>query len=90
MAPSDQSIVCPGCTCLCDDVLIESADSLSVINACERGVAWIEEGIANADQPVTHRLNGKTADLESVTAAAADRLLAANAPLICGLDKLDT
>ena len=81
---SKTNAVCPGCTCLCDD--IEILDPMVANNACERGRRWFQQPeLANGcwveNQPV---------DFISACGAAKKLIAGSRAPLICGLSGLST
>jgi formylmethanofuran dehydrogenase subunit B len=83
------SHACPACTCVCDDLEIVANEKsiLEVSNACQMGVKWFENS-RRLESPAF--VDGKPADFNNAIAQAAERLDAAQAPLICGLDQLTT
>jgi formylmethanofuran dehydrogenase subunit B len=79
-----ESVACPFCGLLCDDLTVQrdSAGNLKVMeNGCARAVTFFERPIA-APSP---RIQGKPATLPEAIAKAAEILINAKQPLIAGL-----
>ena len=79
-----EAVACPGCGLLCDDLIIKRGpeNQLTVVaKGCAKSVAFFER----AQIATTPRLHGKSADLASVIAHAAEILSQAKHPLIAGL-----
>jgi formylmethanofuran dehydrogenase subunit B len=74
------TIVCPGCSCLCDD--IEIVDG-KVRNACRKGQEIFSRFRENRAEA---RVGGKTVDVDEAIAAAVEILKDAKNPVIYGLD----
>ncbi len=83
------TVICPGCTCLCDDIEVVDSDGLKIVNACASGKQWFSDGLHYANQPAQHRVDGQVVSLEMAIGAAKDILDKAMAPLVCGLDALN-
>lgn len=74
------SFVCPGCSCLCDDIVVENG---KVYHACRRGeeiFAQYKENRAKA------MVNGKEVDIDTAIEEAVEILKDAKNPAIYGLD----
>ncbi len=81
-------IVCPRCSCLCDDLCLTVAEGaiVSVENACELGNAWWRgQRTANVGGD-SFQIYGKDASYSEAVQAAAALLSAARAPLVFGLE----
>ncbi len=80
-------VVCPGCTCLCDDLEVSfDRNRFEIKNACELGRRWF----ANPMTAFDNFVDGEPAEFTTAISAAALLLSQASAPLICGLDHLTT
>ena len=73
-------MICPGCSCLCDD--IEIIDNV-VRNACRRGA---ELFLKYKENRATPRVNGKEVDVDKAIEAAIDILKDSKNPAIYGFD----
>lgn len=83
-AATVESVTCPFCGLLCDDLAIarDGAGQLSVSkNGCPRSVTFFGRAVT----PSAPRINGKPANLDEAIAKAAGILKQSNAPLIAGL-----
>jgi formylmethanofuran dehydrogenase subunit B len=79
-----ESVTCPFCGLLCDDLHVEhdSTGNLAVIeNGCAKSVTFFSKTPENPSP----RIAGKPANLKQVIAKAAEILRSANQPLIAGL-----
>lgn len=79
-----ETVTCPSCGLLCDDLKIERSGSgaLKILsNGCPRSVAFFER----PPQDAAPRINGRPASLQEAVAAAGAILQAAHLPLIAGL-----
>lgn len=79
-----ESVTCPFCGLLCDDLTVERdpAGNLKVKdNGCARSVTFFERPV----QTPSPRINGKPATLTDAVAKAAEILANAKQPLIAGL-----
>ncbi len=78
------TIVCPGCSCLCDDIelSVTANEIIEVKNACEKGTQWFHAA-------KTTRSDLKP-DLTNQINKVVDLINASKAPLLCGLDGLTT
>jgi formylmethanofuran dehydrogenase subunit B len=85
-----QSVVCPVCCCLCDNLRISVEDNRvdDVQNACERGRNWFLAPRNEATSPVT--VNGSAATVDAAVAAAAGILTEASYPLIYILSEMSS
>jgi formylmethanofuran dehydrogenase subunit B len=80
-------VVCPGCTCLCDDLEISlEGDNVELDNACEIGRRWFERPLPK----LLNLVDGQSADQQTAISSAVQLLSQSTAPLICGLDHLTT
>lgn len=79
-------VTCPGCGCVCDDLVAHVANRriVRLDNVCSLGQAWFHDREA-APNAVVARLAGRPVSAEAALAAAADRLRAARYPLVFGL-----
>lgn len=78
------SVTCPFCGLLCDDLTVErdTTGKLNVTkNGCQKSVTFF----GRAPQASTPRVNGRAVELKEAVARAAEILLAARHPLIAGL-----
>ena len=91
-----ESIVCPGCGSLCDDIdlTVEDGEIKDVINVCAWGLSKFkgtrkfhpDRKRARLVQPsVRQGLRHRTVEMEDALAKAADILSKAKRPLVCGL-----
>lgn len=81
--------VCPGCTLLCDDITFEVRGStITTPSDCPRCQQWAEAAsrIAAPKEPAEECASDLARQIEAI----ADHLLAATAPVICGLDAIST
>ncbi len=73
-------MICPGCSCLCDDIYIKDG---KVFNACRRG----EEIFAKyAENRAVAKVEGKEVDVDTAIEKAIEILKDAENPAIYGLD----
>ena len=83
-----ESVVCAGCTCLCDDieVNIEGTQIVETKNACPTGEIWLRQ------TPVkpAFTINGKPVDFDVAVQETAKFIRQSRSPLVCGLDGLST
>lgn len=84
---TSQGLVCTGCGCLCDDILIEidGARLGKIENVCARGAAYLQSG-ANRERRATSLIGGRSASLKEAVDEAAHLLSKAKACLVFGLD----
>ncbi len=83
-----RNVVCPGCTCLCDDLHVnEKNGSVEVRNACEMGNRWFADLTVASEKC---QIDGQAIDLPSAIERCSNMLRESTAPLICGLDHLTT
>ncbi len=80
-------IVCPGCTCLCDDLEFSANTAQLSANVCELGKQWFHQPQVN--EPA-QAIDGSRVEFAAAIAAAVKLLAASSAPLICGLEELTT
>ncbi len=83
-AATMDSVTCPSCGLLCDDLSVErdSAGNLDVSkNGCAKSITFF----ARAPHTPAPRVDGKPVDLPTAVARAVEILEAAHQPLICGL-----
>jgi len=73
-------MICPGCSCLCDDIYIRDG---KIFNACRRGEEAIAKHTENRAFP---RVEGREVDLETAIEKAIEILKDAKNPAIYGLD----
>lgn len=78
-------VVCLGCACLCDDIRVtRSGDRVgSAEHACDLGREWFA-ALAPPVGPACE-VDGRPTSMEDACDRAAELLLAARAPLVCGL-----
>ena len=77
--------VCPGCSCLCDDVLVSIAtDQIQIEPSCQLATDWFRAAQSDRTQPLS-----KT-ELATRVRQATKTLADAKAPLITGLNHLST
>lgn len=74
------SFVCPGCSCLCDDIVIENG---KVYHACRRGGKIFTQYKENRAKAM---VDGKEADIDAAIEEAIEILKNAKNPAIYGLD----
>ncbi len=72
-------MICPGCSCLCDDVVVGDR----ILHACVRGVDIIARRNENRAKPM---VNGKEVSVDEAIEAAVEILKDAKRPAIYGLD----
>ncbi|MFO0264442.1 MAG: hypothetical protein ACK53V_22670, partial [Planctomycetota bacterium] len=82
--------VCLGCTLLCDDVTIAISERGEIHcseQCCARGIDWFLREAAAERQSVASgiRCGGEPATQGEAIQRAAEMILAARSPLICGL-----
>jgi formylmethanofuran dehydrogenase subunit B len=76
-----QNVVCPFCSLLCDDLVVECGATVSVrANGCPRSV----RGFERSDPSIGPHVHGKAASLEEAADHAATILKSARQPLITG------
>jgi formylmethanofuran dehydrogenase subunit B len=82
------SVVCAGCTCLCDDIrlTIEGRRIIETENACGLGETWLRRRPAKFGCAV----DGEPVDFESAIEETVNLLRESRSPLVCGLDGLST
>ena len=73
-------MICPGCSCLCDD--IEFTDG-RILNACRRGMEIFAKDKENRASAI---VNGKEVDVDKAIEEAINVLKDAKNPVIYGLD----
>lgn len=79
------NVVCPGCTCLCDDLAISiEPGKVEFANACALGSRWFDQTVSY----LPHNVDGQPVELPTAISAAVQLLSQSTAPLICGLDHL--
>ena len=78
-----QTVICPACGLLCDDVLVKSAGNVLKVqkNGCAKSVAFFEQANLNAQPTIA----GKAASLKDAIAEAARLLKQSKSPLLDGL-----
>jgi formylmethanofuran dehydrogenase subunit B len=77
-------VVCPFCSLLCDDLVVEAADSSS-LRVTAKGCTRAAEGFALPSGETVPRIAGKAAGLDQAVAEAAKHLRASRRPLVAGL-----
>lgn len=85
----ENNCVCPGCTLLCDDVTFEVRGStITTSSDCPQCQQWAEAAsrIVVPKEPAEECASDLVRQIEAI----ADHLLAATAPVICGLDAIST
>lgn len=83
-AATIESVTCPFCGLLCDDLTVErdTTGNLGISrNGCQKSVTFF----GRTPRQATPRVGGKPADLVNAIASAAEILRRSNAPLIAGL-----
>jgi formylmethanofuran dehydrogenase subunit B len=89
--------VCLGCGCLCDDIDVQVTTDdaghqqiVAADRACEIGLRWF--GVGQSRVPATQacRIAGQPATFDEAINRAAEILVAAQAPLVCGLSESPT
>ena len=83
------TVVCTGCSCLCDDIQLErlSKDSVKASNACDQGREHLDAILDNI-RPGTAYIEGKEVELKTAAAQIADLLRQSRYPLVAGLEHL--
>lgn len=82
-----ESVVCAGCTCLCDDLTVSLEDEgVQADPFCPLANSWI----ARLNVLPTCRIDGEYADLSAAVGLAVDLLAQSRSPLVGGLDGLST
>ena len=82
-----KNVVCPGCTCLCDDLTISiEPGNVEFKNACEIGKRWFERPVPH----LTNLIDEQPAKLQNAISSAVQLLSQSTAPLICGIGHLTT
>jgi formylmethanofuran dehydrogenase subunit B len=79
--PQTNTLTCPACGMLCDDIAVTSVSPLKISNGCSKSVAFFEQSITNA-QP---QIAGKTVALNSAIQRAAEILQQSRQPFFAGL-----
>jgi formylmethanofuran dehydrogenase subunit B len=79
--------VCGGCSCLCDDILVQPQGGRigAVERACTLGQTWFNRAATDESGPECH-VAGQAVDLAAALSRAADILRAARYPLVYGLE----
>lgn len=84
-----ERVVCTGCPLVCDDILltadVTAADTstVSFLQACGAGAAWLSEACAH-DTSIAAMVDGETVSLEAALALAAKRLAGCRRVLVTG------
>ncbi len=84
--------VCPGCSCLCDDIewvrtgnqIIQSGLPQTDSKLCEKGKRWFAQPVAASQCTV----DGVATDYDQAIHRAIERVQQSKMPLICGLEGL--
>ena len=77
-----QTVTCPGCGLICDDIVVETQPQIKVIkNTCAKSVAFFEQRTT----VITAIINGQAVSLDSAIQKAAELLKVAKMPLFSGL-----
>jgi formylmethanofuran dehydrogenase subunit B len=79
--PQANTLTCPACGMLCDDIRLNPGDTLKVSNGCQKSVAFFEQPL----NTVTSLVNGEKTDLSTAIQHAIAILQNASQPLIAGL-----
>jgi formylmethanofuran dehydrogenase subunit B len=84
-------VVCPGCGCLCDDLVVEvsSGTIVDLRRACDLGRAWFAAAGAMVDAPEA-TIDGRAVPAPEAVGRAAEILRAARAPVVFGLTRTST
>jgi formylmethanofuran dehydrogenase subunit B len=84
---SHKNLVCTGCSCLCDDIVIElDGDTITRIeNACRKGASFIY-AYNIKERRNSYLVRGEKVELTEAIAYAAQLIQQAKKPLIFGLD----
>jgi formylmethanofuran dehydrogenase subunit B len=75
------TVTCPACGMLCDDIFVTSISPLKISNGCSKSVAFFEQTITNVQPQVA----GKTVALSSAIQRAAEILQQSQQPFFAGL-----
>lgn len=83
-----ESVVCAGCTCLCDDIdlMIDNQQVIEAKNACRLGEMWFRRRSVTPGCAI----NGKRVDFRAAVDETVKLLRQSKSPLVCGLDGLST
>lgn len=83
LAVEFSDIACPGCGCLCDDLVVSVQDNRIVAteNACAAGQQWWQEHSASHLPPTM--VHGGESSLAEAVAATVDLLQRSRAPHVC-------
>ncbi len=84
-------MVCPACTCLCDDIRLGHLQDGSQVfeNACHMGDAFFSE-LSNRSKSIEFFFEGQSVDMEFAIEKAVEILTNAKYPLIAGLGAVGT
>ena len=85
-----QSLVCAGCSCLCDDLVVETSDNgtRSLTTTCQLGGRFLERVESGLRFQPTINAEATTQDVAIETASK--WLQESQSPLVCGLDGIST
>lgn len=79
------TIVCNGCSCLCDDIQPGGASEFE--NACEKGLLHLQQ-LRDHAVDLSFEYAGQSIDIEKAVSIAAEILQTAKAPLVAGIESL--
>ncbi len=75
---------CPGCSCLCDDIVVDkSSDGLKVKNACRRGAAIIKNYNVGRASPL---VEGQQIEVEEAISTASELIADSSNLAVYGMD----
>lgn len=80
-SPQNNTLTCPACGMLCDDIRLTSGTPIKVSHGCQKSVDFFEQPL----HTTSPQINGKPADLDTAIHRTVDILKQANQPLIAGL-----
>ena len=90
MANSNQkTIVCNGCSCLCDDIGFGGEEGTDYENACSMGRLHLQR-LHNRTSKPWFEYAGQPIELEAAARIAAEILTSAKSPLVAGIEHLGT
>lgn len=76
--------VCPGCSCLCDDIVVEkSGEEIKVKNACRRGAAIFKNYNVGRAAPL---VEGQQTDIDDAISSASELIANSSNLAVYGMD----
>ncbi len=91
-ASGDQSVVCTGCSLLCDDIrrIVQPGESFRLENLCYRGRDYYARLLDQKREGAVPQIDGIPVSIEQAIEAMVSQLVRSRFPLICGLSDQST